>query len=92
MSEVFPRRFLVDDDDDDEGASLRFVGVWSPRALRRGAPVRAADASRSQTSRAAMLQSAAAEKLDHGTHGSSEFTDTITTIEPAGIIMDSKHH
>lgn len=77
ISEVFPRRFLVDDDDDDEGsdrASLRFFGVWDPRALRCGAPVRAGDASRSQTSRAALLQSAAAEKLDHGTHGASEFT------------------
>lgn len=74
---VFLRRVLLDDNDDDDGSdrgSLRLLGVWGPRALRCGAPVRVGDASRSQTSRAAMLQSAAAEKLDHGTHGTREFT------------------
>lgn len=72
------------DDDDDEGLSgsarvsarapLRLFAVRDPRALRCGAPVRVRDASRCQTTRAAVLQSAAAEKLDHGAHGASEFS------------------
>lgn len=70
---------VLDDgvDGSDRGrarAAQQVLGVRGPRALRCRAPVRARGACGVQAARAAMLQAAAAEKLDHGTHGTSEFT------------------